>query len=180
VKLFCGLLCGDPGLMQRARQLLTRQFGPVDRESDVWPFDQTHYYREQGGPDLKRWFLSFEKLVRPDALAEIKLRTNRLEQEIAQQTLTDVPRPVNLDPGYVDLSKLVLATTKDRSHRIYLGQGIHAEVTLQFVSGRWEPQPWTYADYRGPHYHAFFLGVRERLLEQRRQADELTCGEAGP
>lgn len=174
VKLFAGLLSGDPDLLRRARQLLTRRFGPVDLESDLWPFDQTDYYEAEMGPDLQRCFLSFETLIAPDHLAEIKLGTNAVEQEIAEACLLpDIPRPVNIDPGYIELTKLVLATTKDRGHRIYLGHRIYAEVTLQYTAGAWQPLPWTYPDYTRPEYHAFFVKVRERLRAGRRELDKL-------
>jgi hypothetical protein len=170
VKLICGLLSGDVDLLRRARQLLIRRFGPLDFESELWPFDQTDYYEHEMGPDLKRLFLSFVHTTRPDTLAETKRETNAIEDQIAEQCLgLDIPRPVNLDPGYVDLGKLVLATTKDRSHRLYIGQRIYAEVTLHFMEGRWQTWPWTYPDYRRPEYHEFFMRVRERLREQRRQ-----------
>jgi hypothetical protein len=169
VKLFAGLLSGDPDLLRRARQLLVRRFGPIDVESELWPFDQTEYYREEMGPDLKRRFLSFESLVRPERLPEFKLETNALELEIADQCLLPgIPRPVNIDPGYLDLTKLVLATAKDRGHRIYIGHGVYAEVTLQYVRGGWQTLPWTYPDYTRPEYHAFFEHVRERFWQQRR------------
>ncbi len=168
VKLFVGLLCGDVDLLRRTRQLLVRRYGPVDLESEIWPFDQTDYYAAECGPDLKRWFLSFERPIRPDMLAEIKHETNAVEAELADACLDPlIPRPVNIDPGYVDLGKLVLATTKDRAHRICLGMGIYAEVTLYFSQGVWQMWPWTYPDYRKPEYHAFFTRVRERLRAQR-------------
>ncbi len=171
VKLLVGLLSGDPDLLRRARQLLTKRFGPVDLESDLWPFDQTEYYAAEMGPGLQRWFLSFERLVQPDRLAEIKLETNALEGQIASDCLlADIPRPVNADPGYLDLTKLVLATTKDRGHRIYIGDGIYGEVTLQYSEGCWQTWPWTYPDYTRAEYHAFFTRVRQRLLDQRRAA----------
>jgi hypothetical protein len=174
VKLFAGLLSGDPDLLRRARQLLSRALGPVDFESDCWPFDQTDYYADEMGPGLQRWFLGFAELVRPDRLAEIKRITNDLEQQIAADCLLpDIPRPVNIDPGYLDLTKLVLATTKDRGHRIYLGQGIYAEVTLQYSHNAWQTLPWTYPDYTRPEYHAFFTRLREQLHEQRRALDQL-------
>ncbi|MFH1745691.1 MAG: DUF4416 family protein [Planctomycetota bacterium] len=170
VKLIVGLLAGDIDLLRRARQLLKRTYGPVDLESDFWPFTQTDYYETEMGPDLTRWFLGFERLIRPDNLAEIKLRTNDLEELMTKQCLLpDRPRPVNLDPGYLNLAQLVLATTKDHAHRLYLGLGIHAEVTLYFKDGQWQTWPWTYPDYREPHYHAFFTQVRERYREQRAQ-----------
>lgn len=177
VKLFAGLLSGDPDLLRRARQLLTRCFGPVDAASEIAPFDHTKYYAPEMGPGLQRWFLGFATLIRPDQLAAIKLETNALEAHIAEQCLLpDIPRPVNIDPGYVDLTKLVLATTKDRGHRLYLGHGIYAEVTLQFAHGAWQVQPWTYPDYAQPACHAFFMDLRERLRAQRPAAG----GPAGP
>jgi len=172
VKLICGLLSGDVDLLKRARQLLVRQFGPIDLESDVWPFEQTDYYAEEMGSDLKRAFVSFAELHAPDVLAGVKRETNALEAKIAEQCEgLDLPRPVNLDPGYVDPGKLVLATTKDRSHRIYIGQRMYAEVTLHFAGGAWQPWPWTYPDYRRPGYHEFLMRVRERLRQQRRAAE---------
>jgi hypothetical protein len=170
VKLLIGLLSGDPDLLRRTRQLLVRRFGPVDAESDLWPFDQTDYYQDEMGSGLLRWFLGFAQHVPPDQLAEIKHETNALEESIAADcALPDIPRPVNIDPGYLDLTKLVLATTKDRGHRIYLGHGIYAEVTLQYSQGAWQVQPWTYPDYRRPEYHAFFSRLREQFRQQQRE-----------
>lgn len=170
VKLFCGLLSGDVDLLRRARQFLVRRFGPTDLESEVWPFRDTRYYAEEMGPDLLRCFLSFRPLIQPHALAEIKLETNAIEAEIADQCLRpDVSRPVNIDPGYLDPGKIVLATVKDRSHRIYIGQGIYAEVTLYYADQAWRAWPWTYPDYQRAEYHAYFQAVRQRLLEQRRE-----------
>jgi hypothetical protein len=172
VVLICGMLAGDADILRRARQLLVRQFGPLRAESDIWPFDQTDYYADETGPNLKRCFVAFEKLVNPDVLVQTKLETNALERQIAEDLLTpDIARPVNLDPGYVDLGKLVLATTKDRSHRIYLGHGIYAEVTLNFADGAWRVMPWTYPDYRDQCYHAFFSRLRAELLAHRRSAE---------
>jgi len=171
VKLFAGLLSGDPDLLRRAIQLVGRRWGPVDLESPLWPFERTDYYTAEMGPHLLRQFVSFTPLIPPQTLADIKRETNALEEEIADQCLlADAPRPVNIDPGYIDLGKLVLATTKDRAHRIYLGSGIYAEVTLQYSDGAWRPQLWTYPDYAAPDYHAWFIQVRTRLREQRQEA----------
>ena len=172
VKLIVGLLSGDPDLLRRARQLLVREHGEVDLESELWPFDQTDYYEAEMGRDLRRQFLCFEGLVPPRSIAETKLQTNELETRIAEDCLLpDRPRPVNIDPGYLDLAKLVLATTKDHGHRIYLDLGIYAEVTLHYRDGAWQPWPWTYPDYRQPGYHAFFDRVRERYRIQRNETD---------
>lgn len=176
VKLFVGLLSNDVDLLRRTRQLLARRFGPVDAESDLWPFDQTDYYEPEMGSELQRWFLTFERPIAPDALAEIKSETNDLEERVAEDTLSPGSRPVNIDPGYLDLGKVVLATTKDRSHRIYLSRGIFAEVTLHYVDGDWQSWPWTYPDYREAHTRAFFETVRERFKARRRKAAEAADG----
>lgn len=168
VKLLCGLLSNDRDLLQRAQQLLRKRFGPVDLESDTWPFDQTDYYEAEMGAGLERRFVCFEQPTTPDALPDIKIETNALEQQIADDCLLpDIARPVNIDPGYIDLSKLVLASTKDSSHRVYLGRGIYAEVTLRYNHGQWVEHPWTYPDYRSPAYHTYFSEVREQLRRQR-------------
>lgn len=174
VRLFAGLLSGDADLLRRTRQVLARRYGPIDLESEVWPFTDTDYYREAMGASLLRQFVSFERLIRPDDLAEIKLTTNRLEDELAEERLAfGIARPVNIDPGYIDLAKVVLATTKDRAHRIYVGSGICAEVTLYRENEAWQASPWTYRDYKRPEYHGFFDEVRGRLMEQRRRSEEL-------
>ncbi len=168
VKLFVGLLGGDADLLRRVRQLLIRRWGPTDAESDIWPFDQTDYYAAEMGPGLLRWFLGFERPVPADQLVDIKHETNALEQQIADDALLpDISRPVNIDPGYLDLSKLVLASTKDSGHRIYLGHGIYAEVTLQFAHGGWQVRPWTYPDFHRPEYHEFFTRLRELYRRQQ-------------
>ncbi len=166
-KLICGLICGDPDLMARARGLLDKQVGKIEAVSDIWPFDQTDYYKEEMGGDLKRQFVSFAGLVQVDRLPDIKRLTNQLEQRIADEVLDpEIPRPINLDPGYLTLSKLVLATTKDYSHRLYLEGGIYGEVTLHYESAGWQVWPWTYPDYAAPTYHTFLTQVREALKEQ--------------
>ncbi len=82
IKLFCGLLSGDVDLLQRARQLLRRRLGPTDLVSEIWPFEQTDYYAEEMGPDLKRQFVSFARPTPPDALAGTKHETNAIEEDI--------------------------------------------------------------------------------------------------
>jgi len=167
VKLIVGMLSGDVDLLARAQKLLGRTFGAVELQSDVWPFDATDYYEAEMGPQLKRQFVAFADCIQPDALAEIKRTTNEIEARICEDMLVDLDhRPVNLDPGYVALSKLVLATTKDHAHRVYVQRGIYAEVTLKFEHGAWRPWPWTYPDYAAGTYYDFFNQVRERLHRQ--------------
>lgn len=119
-KLICGMITQDEQLFEMAQERLTIDFGPIDYESRILPFNQTDYYQLEMGPDLKREFIAFEPLIDRERLVEIKLSTNALEKELAK----DGRRRINLDPGYLTPSKLILATTKDYSHRIYLGGGI--------------------------------------------------------
>ena len=135
-------------------------------ESDVWPFTQTDYYKEQTGGEIQRQFVSLENLIDPGELADIKHKTNKLEQDLAGRLALDLPRPVNLDPGIIEPSKLVLATTKNFSHRIYIGKLMYAEVTLIYEKGSWQALPYTFPDYRLDYYHKFFSKVRAKLLEQ--------------
>ncbi|MDI7274368.1 MAG: DUF4416 family protein [Anaerolineae bacterium] len=165
VRLIVGLLARDRELLSEATRRLAELYGPIADVSDAVPFTHTAYYAAELGERPWRQFLSFERLIDPGQLAAIKAETNALEQEWARGG----PRPVNLDPGYVSLSKLVLATTKNHWHRIYLGQGIYAEVTLPFRRGAFEPQEWTYPDYRTEAHLSFFARVRERYRLELRE-----------
>jgi len=170
VKLVCGVLAADAGLLTGVREALGTALGPIDLTSEVWPFTATDYYAAQTGPAIVRQFLSVAEAIDPGELARVKRRTNELETELAAAGPgSGWPRPVNLDPGYVAADKLVLATTKNYAHRVYLRDGIYAEVTLRWLKGRWAPWPWTYPDYADPRYHAFFTEVRERLMAARRK-----------
>jgi len=164
VKLIASLLTGDPGLLPGVRAALTHAFGPIDLESETLPFDHTDYYAAEFGPALQRQIVTFERLITPEDLPAVKCRTNELEQSFAREGR----RRVNIDPGYVSLSKLVLATTKDHAHRLYLGQGIYGEVTLAYQQGRFRPWPWTYSDYASDSYCALFMEIRRRYKAHMR------------
>lgn len=166
VKLIIGILAADSRCLNASVEAIDSQFGPIDVQSDVWPFTQTDYYNEQTGNNIKRQFVSLEYLINPGELADIKHKTNGLERQLAGLLALDLPRPANLDPGIIESSKLVLATTKNYSHRIYIGKQMYAEVTLIFDKGAWQPLPYTYPDYRLAYYHEFFSKVRTKLLEQ--------------
>jgi len=143
-------------------------WSPLALTSDVFDFDDTTYYEKTMGPALKKQLLAFEQLTDAGRLAEIKLETNDWEEAYARTHDWPEPRPLNLDPGYITEAKLVLATTKDRDHRIYLGAGIFAEVTLSYHDRRWQNRPWTYPDYQRPAYHQFFSDCREFLRNKLR------------
>ncbi len=164
-----------PEVLTRARGRLEHFFGPVQLASPPFVFDQTAYYEASMGPDLLKQLLAFRDLVAPDRLADIKLRTNALERELAVAGIYPELRPLNLDPGLLVLGKFLLATTKDQSHRVYLRDGIFAEVTLRYHAGAFEPWPWTYADYRLPCVHDFLQQARDyyrQRLREERPADE--------
>jgi len=105
--------------------------------------------------------LCFKKLIDPEEIPSIKIWTNKLEDEFKKDGKFNVIRPINLDPGYLTQSKLILASTKDYYHRIHLQGGIYAEVTLFYQNGKFENLPWTYPDYQTEKYKNFFLKARE-------------------
>jgi len=166
VKLIIGILAADKNCLDAAVEEIAGGFGEIDFTSDVWPFTQTDYYKEQTGGNILRRFVSIAGLIDPGELADIKHKTNVIEQKLAKKLNVNLPRPVNLDPGLIEPSKLVLATTKNYSHRIYIGKNMYAEVTLIYDKGKWLLMPYTYPDYQQPCYHIFFSKVRGRLLEQ--------------
>jgi hypothetical protein len=151
---------------------LTRRFGPIGLAGEPFAFIQTSYYEATMGPDLTKRLLAFRALVPPDCLPEVKQHTNALEVELAATGTFPEARPLNLDPGILTLGKFLLATTKDQAHRIYLRDGIFAEVTLRFEAGAFEPWSWTYADYRQDCVRDFLRQARDyyrqRLAEDGR------------
>jgi len=170
VKLIIGILAANARCLEAAREKLADEFGPFDLVSDAWLFNQTAYYKDQTGPDILRQFVTVEALIDPGELANCKHRANRIEQELSETLAEPFPRPVNLDPGIIEPSKLILASTKNFSHRIYIGKKIYAEVTLVFDKGAWRTLPYTYPDYRQLPYFEFFSEVKEKLLRQLKSA----------
>jgi hypothetical protein len=146
-----------------ARARAEAQWGQVALESPRFPFPHTQFYDAEMGSPLVKQFLTFQSLSDPARLPEIKQLTNQWEREYAELRRHDEMRPLNIDPGYLTEAKLVLATTKDRDHRIYLARGVYAEGTLYYYHRQWQCRPWTYPDYRSPEYHQFFSQCREYL-----------------
>jgi len=163
------MLSAWPELFDRAAAAMAERCGEVSAESEVFPFDFTDYYESEMGAGIQRKFVAFATPFDPQDTADVKLWTNRLEKELAGPEFP-APRPINIDPGYVTLSKLVLATAKDHAHRIYLRRGIYAEVTLTYTEREFRPMPWTYPDYRTGVCRRFFLGVRNELAVARRNS----------
>lgn len=166
-KLVCGVIFAPSAALVDVAAALTTAFGPVDLESDEFAFVFTKFYEAEMGEGLRKKFFSFERLVAPDSIVEIKLRTNTLEDKFVRTMEGGrTGRSVNLDPGYVTLPKFVLATTKDSGHRVYLSRGIYGEATLRFVRGSFVPFEWTYPDYRSAEYVEFLNRVREVYQRQ--------------
>jgi hypothetical protein len=164
-KLFVGVLTSLPEVWPETKARLSALYGPVDLASEEFPFDLTNYYDEEMGSPLFRSFLGFSGLVGPDKIAKIKVETNTIEAEMATR-FAGARRPVNLDPGYLELSKIVLASTKNFYHRIYLSTGIYAEVTMHYQAGQWKSFPWTFPDFQTGRYSAFFISLRNRYRQQ--------------
>jgi hypothetical protein len=143
---------------------LRSHYGPVDYTSIDLPFTYTHYYDEEMGTPITRFFISFLRLVDPGTLAQIKVETNRLESRFTEAGR----RKVNLDPGLLNLSRFVLASSKDGAHRIPLSNGVFAEVTLVYRRGSYGTLEWTYPDYRSEEYLEILRDIRNIYKAQTR------------
>lgn len=170
VKFFLGLVYSPlVSLWQLERDLLSR-FDFIDQRSTVLEFDAfTDYYATEMGPRLYRAWWSLHRLLPPDQLAEFKLIANELEQQYVMPG--GGGRGVNIDPGYLNESRLVLASCKDFAHRVYLGRGVYAEVSLVYRKDGFAPLEWTYGDYRSPEALRFFQGMRQDYRKQLKEVE---------
>lgn len=169
-KLIVGIIYSDKELLERALAALTDKFGKIEDFCEEFSFSEefSHYYDEElGGEGLRRIY-SFEELVSPDRQAQIKTFTNELEKELSM----DGCRHVNIDPGFINHGRLLLATTKPAGFRIPLSDGIYTELTLFWARGEWQKLPWTYRDYQSAKVQAFITKVRSRYLKQRKNSKQ--------
>lgn len=143
------------------------EWGEIPLLSERFAFRESEYYHKTMGDGLWKQFAICRPQYDPGAIAMDKRTTNRWESEYAESVLHEESRPLNIDPGYLALTKLVLASTKNREHRIYLRDGVYAEVTLAFRDQRWNAMPWTYPDYQRGDFQAFFTLARKYLLDCR-------------
>jgi len=158
VKLVIPILYSKKDIYEKLKKILLRKYGRIDFESESFEFSFTEYYNNEMGTPIYRVFLSFEKLIKPEDLVNIKLQTNRIEQKFSIKG----KRKINLDPGYLSLGKFILATTKDQQHRIYIGKGIYEEITLFYRNRQWQHyEEWTYPDYRSQKYKDILTVIRE-------------------
>ena len=168
VNLFVGILYSDRALLQEGVARLEALYGPADYRSPDFPFDLTDYYVPEMGSPIVRLFVSFRRLIDPSALAGIKIETNAIEDGLAVHD----QRKVNLDCGYMDYDKVVLASAKYNGQKIYLDRGIWADLTLRFEKGRFVPFPWSFPDFKSGRYDRVFLDIRQRYREKRRSFSE--------
>jgi hypothetical protein len=165
-KLVMGILISAPEKLEELLSALTASWGALDFQSARIPFTFTDYYDEEMGRPIERLFISFHDLVDPAAFADIKVRTNELEERFRDTG----GRRVNLDPGLMALSRFTLATTKENAHRIPLTHGIYAEITLLYGKGGFRALEWTYPDFRGEAYLSILNEIRGLYKNQIRSA----------
>lgn len=168
VKLFFALMAPSQELFDECQAILANEYGPLDLHDETYEFDPlTAYYADEFGTGLLKHIVSAERLIAPEALVAVKRRTNDIETTIAKDHGAQ-NRVVNIDPGYLNHSKVVLATTKDQAHRLYMGQGIFEEITLSFrkKENGFQTNPWTYRDYQMPGRIDFFNRLRQIYCQQ--------------
>jgi len=163
VKLIIGMLSADKKLFEKVIKLLIKKYGEIDFESEFIDFSFTNYYQDEMGKNILRKFISFKDLINPEGLPDIKITSNNIEEKFLN---SNNARLINIDPGYITLGKLILATTKNQQHRIYLQKGIFAEVTLRYRNKTFREWEWTYPDYKTPAYINIFNKIREAFYAQ--------------
>lgn len=168
VKLICGVIYKEDVLYGEVRRRLEAEWGRVDSESAPFPFNLTDYYEAEMGPGLVRRFMSFETLIAPESLPQKKLRAIEIEESLRREPGTQ-GRPVNIDPGCLTASALIMATAKDFAHRVPLGQGIYAHLEFLFTKSGVKTLDWTYPDLRREPPQAYFRSVREIFLRGIRE-----------
>ena len=180
-KLFCGILTEDSLLAEIIIDTLKHKFGDIDCITEKMNFDHTGYYDEIGG-SLFKILISFNKLIKKEKIADIKHWTNKIEKKysvkmnlpVDNQTgirtnrgrETEILRRVNIDPGYMTLSNVFLASCKDYYHRVYIGKSIFLENELRYCNKKYIFWDWTYPDYKKEEYLEFFVKVRKIYHKQ--------------
>ncbi len=160
------LIYQDQALLDLLTEELRREFGEMELIGQELSFDHTRYYTAEMGTELARRFVAFRDLIARERLPSIKLQTNVLEKRFSR---AGGGRRVNIDPGYLTAENLILATGKNYSHRVYVDDGIYADLTLIFQDGSYQPLPWTYPDYRSGEIVALMNAVRNKYLLQLRE-----------
>lgn len=171
VKLIIGVLYTDEKLLEEAKAMLIENFGDIDYQSSIFEFDISDYYHAEMGHPIHRIFLSILPLINPKEIARIKIRINKIEDDLA----IEGKRKVNLDPGYLDYDKFVLASAKYNGQKVYLDFGIWADLTLRYEKGNFYPFPWSFPDFKRGIYNHTFQRMREiykAQMKKRRKEQE--------
>ncbi len=171
-KLFMSLITSEEDLLKRGMKDLVEIFGGIDFVSDVLPFSFTDYYAQEMGNNLFRRFITFSSLISRALLPEVKQRTNTLEEKYSTRA---GHRKINIDPGYLCLENVILATTKGYAHRPYLREGIYADLTLIYRNKSYQPLEWTYPDYRQLEVIRLFNQFRKTYLEDLKRRSNRQC-----
>lgn len=167
-KFFFAITLLEKGYHAAAEEAIAERWGAIDLHSELYCFsDYTHYYEAEMGRPLWKYFLTLERPLAMDSLVEVKFFAEDLQTRFARVAEPQLRRTINLDPGYITSWNLVLSTVKNFAHRIYLRDGIYAEVTLVFKERRFQTLPWTYTDYASPLALDFFTQARKVLLGSR-------------
>ena len=164
VKLLVALLWADPRSRDAALELLQARWGTIDFSGADHPFDVTNYYEREMGPSLQRRLVSFSRRIPPESLPAVKLAGNRIEEQLARRGR----RRVNLDAGYLDHSKVVLASMKFAGQKIHLGQGVYADLMSRYRKGRYRPLEWAFPDFRDGRYDRDLAQIRDLYMVQRK------------
>ena len=165
VKFFIAILYSHKRRMEKAFKCLQEKYGKIDYQSQRFDFSMTDYYQPEMGRPIYRIFVSFKTLIRPDEIALIKIETNEIEENLAILK----KRKVNLDAGYMDYDKVVLASAKYNGQKIYLDRGIWADLTLHYEKGGFDPYPWSFPDFKTGMYNEVFLEIRQKFKKQRKE-----------
>ena len=168
VKLIAAVLFCDRSQVERAKEQLIEKFGPIDYVSPSYPFDRSRYYEPEMGEGIQRLLLSFRTLVDPSSLREIKMFTNAIEDDMREGE----KRVVNIDSGYLDYAKVVLASMKSGNQKIYMGDGVYADMILFYEKGGYKTFDWTFPDFKGGAYLKPLLHIRATYKGQMRRLDK--------
>jgi hypothetical protein len=162
VKYFIAVLYRDPAALMHAKELLQTQWGPIDVEGEDRLFEVTDYYEPEMGFPLLRRLIAFEKLLSPTVIVDMKLRCNEMESETSHEG----KRTVNLDAGYLDHNKVLLASAKEAGQKVYLDKGIYADLAGRYKAGRYQPFEWSFPDFRDGRYDKELAMMRSKYLAQ--------------
>ncbi len=165
VKFIVAVTFSNDAFLEKTKKALESEYGIIDLESPIFAFHHTRYYEKEMGSGLKKQLFSFRELGNSEKLIEFKLFSLQLEKEFSKEG----KRQVNIDPGYLELSKLVLSSTKNFDHRIYLGKGVYGDVQLRYRKGQFVANEWTYPDYRSQLVLDFLITVRNGYFNRLKQ-----------